>query len=44
MAAAFFVVRHRTASSDRAAIVVVGPADVLAPQLEDLGPIEIVQP
>jgi len=29
---------------DRAAIVLVGPADALVPQLQDLGPIEIVQP
>jgi zinc protease len=29
---------------DRAAIVLVGPAEALTPQLEDLGPIEIVQP
>jgi zinc protease len=29
---------------DRAAIVVVGPAEALAPALEDLGPIEVVQP
>jgi zinc protease len=29
---------------DRAAIVLVGPAEDLTPQLEDLGPIEIVQP
>jgi len=29
---------------DRAAIVLVGPAEALIPQLEDLGPIEVVQP
>jgi len=29
---------------ERTAIVVVGPAEELSPQLEDLGPIEIVQP
>jgi len=29
---------------ERAAIVLVGPADALAPQLQDLGPIEIVRP
>jgi zinc protease len=29
---------------DRAAIVLVGPAEVLAPQLQGLGPIEVVQP
>jgi zinc protease len=29
---------------DRAAIVVVGPAEALTPQLQDLGPIEVVQP
>ncbi len=29
---------------DRAAIVVLGPAAVLVPQLEDLGPVEVVQP
>jgi len=29
---------------DRAAIVLVGPAEALVPQLEDLGPIEVVQP
>jgi len=29
---------------ERAAIVVVGPADALAPALEGLGPVEVVQP
>jgi zinc protease len=29
---------------DRAAIVLVGPAEDLTPQLQDLGPIEVVQP
>jgi zinc protease len=29
---------------DRAAIVLVGPADALTPQLKGLGPIEVVQP
>jgi len=29
---------------ERAAIVVVGPAETLAPQLEGLGPVEIVKP
>jgi len=29
---------------DRAAIVLVGPAEALVPQLQDLGPIEVVQP
>jgi zinc protease len=29
---------------DRAAIVLVGPAEALTPQLSDLGPIEVVQP
>jgi len=29
---------------DRAAIVLVGPAEALTPQLEGLGPIEVVQP
>lgn len=29
---------------DRAAIVLVGPAEELTPQLEDLGPIEVVRP
>ena len=29
---------------DRAAIVLVGPAEALTPQLKDLGPIEVVQP
>jgi zinc protease len=29
---------------DRAAIVLVGPAESLVPQLQDLGPIEVVQP
>lgn len=29
---------------DRAVIVLVGPADVLSAQVEDLGPVEIVQP
>jgi zinc protease len=29
---------------ERAAIVVVGPADALRPQLEDLGPVEVVTP
>jgi hypothetical protein len=29
---------------DRAAIVLVGPADAIVPQLQDLGPIEVVQP
>jgi predicted Zn-dependent peptidase len=29
---------------DRAAIVVVGPADQLVPQLQGLGPIEVVEP
>jgi zinc protease len=29
---------------DRAAIVLVGPAEALKPQLKDLGPIEVVQP
>ena len=29
---------------DRAAIVVLGPAEALVPQLEDLGTIEVVQP
>ena len=29
---------------ERAAIVVVGPAAVITPQLQDLGPIEVVQP
>jgi zinc protease len=29
---------------DRAAIVVVGPADLLAPALEDLGPVRVEQP
>jgi zinc protease len=29
---------------DRAAIVLVGPAEALVPQLKDLGPIEVVQP
>jgi len=28
----------------RAAIVLVGPAEQLVPQVEDLGPIEIVEP
>jgi zinc protease len=39
---------ERVASSllhpDRAAIVLVGPAEALMPQLEGLGPIEVVQP
>jgi zinc protease len=30
--------------ADRAAIVLVGPAEQLVPQVEDLGPIEIVEP
>jgi zinc protease len=29
---------------ERAAIVLVGPAEALRPQLEGLGPIEIVEP
>ena len=29
---------------DRAAIVLLGPAEILAPQFEDLGPVEIVTP
>ena len=29
---------------DRAAIVLLGPAEALVPQLEDLGPVEVVQP
>ncbi len=29
---------------ERAAVVVVGPADALAPQLEGLGPVEVVKP
>jgi zinc protease len=29
---------------DRAAIVVVGPADAIVPQVEDLGAVEVVQP
>ncbi|MCH8890646.1 MAG: hypothetical protein IH827_06185, partial [Myxococcales bacterium] len=29
---------------DRAAIVLVGPAEALTPQLNDLGPIEVVHP
>ena len=29
---------------DRAAIVLLGPADELVPLVEDLGPIEVVQP
>jgi predicted Zn-dependent peptidase len=29
---------------DRAAIVLVGPADALAPQLQGLGPIEVIRP
>jgi zinc protease len=29
---------------DRAAIVLVGPAEALTPQLKDLGPIEVIQP
>jgi predicted Zn-dependent peptidase len=29
---------------ERAAIIIVGPAEVLAPELEDLGEIEIRQP
>jgi len=29
---------------DRAAVIVVGPAEALRPQLESLGPVEVVQP
>lgn len=29
---------------DRAAIVLVGPADALVPQIEDLGPVEVIEP
>ncbi|MBW2540885.1 MAG: insulinase family protein [Deltaproteobacteria bacterium] len=29
---------------DRAAIVLVGPADALVPQLQDLGPVEVIRP
>ncbi|MBW2267888.1 MAG: insulinase family protein [Deltaproteobacteria bacterium] len=29
---------------DRAAIVLVGPAEAIVPQVEDLGPVEVVQP
>ena len=29
---------------DRAAIVLVGPAEAIVPQLEGLGPVEVVQP
>jgi zinc protease len=29
---------------DRAAIVLVGPAEALVPQVEDLGPVEVVEP
>ena len=35
---------RRLLHPDRLAIVVVGPAEVLAPALAGLGPIEIVQP
>ena len=35
--------RHRL-HPERAAIVVVGPAAALAPQLEGLGPLEVVEP
>lgn len=37
------VARHRL-HPERAAIVVVGPAAALAPQLEGLGPVEVVKP
>ena len=29
---------------ERAAIVLVGPAEALVPQVQDLGPVEVVQP
>ena len=29
---------------ERAAILVVGPAEAILPQLEDLGPVEVIQP
>ena len=37
-------IASRLLHPDRAAIVLVGPAEALIPQLKDLGPIEVVQP
>ena len=35
---------ERLIHPERAAIILVGPAEALTPQLKDLGPIEVVQP